>query len=183
MAIVVNTDLGNVVKWTANFMDAGGNPAIPDSAAVYLNYPGPSGQLSAVIAMTFQSPSGPWTATWDSSVANRGIVYWSMRSVGPASAEDGQFRLSANPANIATPPANPPLDLLRGRLREAERAYHLLMTGRLSVEVVVEGQTVRFSRTNMNDLLSYISRLEAQLAAELAGCGGKRLIGAIGVLF
>lgn len=63
-------------------------------------------------------------------------------------------------------------------LADAQMKLHMLLTGRLAVEIVVEGQTVRYTRTNLGDLQSYISRLQAMVASP-----GRPSIGAIGILF
>jgi hypothetical protein len=43
---------------------------------------------------------GVFSAEWDSSPADPGIIYWHVRSTSPeAVAAEGSFRLLANPAN------------------------------------------------------------------------------------
>ena len=53
-----------------------------------------------------------------------------------------------------------PVDAVR--LAEAKLALHNLMTGKMaSVVVDQNGERVEFSRTNVKDLLAYITALEA----------------------
>ncbi len=90
---------GNIFKVTANFFDVDGLPTIPASASVYLNHVTASGRATEVVAMSLEVTDGAFIAHWDSSAALAGIVYYSVRSLGPDSAQDGSFELTANPAN------------------------------------------------------------------------------------
>lgn len=61
-------------------------------------------------------------------------------------------------------------------LADAQAKLHMLLTGRLSVEVIVDGYTVRYTRATIPDLRAYISELKIQIAGVPMG-------GAIGVIF
>lgn len=97
---------GATVQFATNFFDVNGAPVQPDSATV--NIVASDGGSPVSIAMS--PPSGPetrWTALWDT----RGVlapqeIFWSIHTgtgdPEPVTAEDGQFTLSANPANLVT---------------------------------------------------------------------------------
>lgn len=61
-------------------------------------------------------------------------------------------------------------------LTDAQEKLHLFQTGRLSVEVEVDGRKVRYNRTNIDGLLAYIANLENQVN------GTKPRYGAIGFI-
>jgi hypothetical protein len=63
------------------------------------------------------------------------------------------------------------------RLDDARDKLHLLQTGRLSVEVEVDGRKVRYARTDVDELRGYIGELEAEAANR------KPRFGAIGFIF
>ncbi len=50
------------------------------------------------------------------------------------------------------------------RLCDAQEKLHQLQTGRLSVEVEVDGRKVRYNRTTVADLQGYIDALNAEVA-------------------
>lgn len=97
---------GATIQFSTNFYDVNGALIQPNSAAVNIL---PS-QQTTPISVAMIPPAGPvttWTALWDT----RGIpapqtVYWSIHAGAggpiPVVAEDGQFNLSANPANLPT---------------------------------------------------------------------------------
>ena len=58
------------------------------------------------------------------------------------------------------------------RLKDAQEKLHLLLTGRLSVEVIADGYVVKYNRAQIPQLKAYIKDLENILA-------GKTLTGAI----
>lgn len=67
------------------------------------------------------------------------------------------------------------------QLEAARAAYHKLMTGQAAETFVDQnGEQIRFTRMNANSLLSYIQRLEAQIAA---GDSTPAMPRAIGVWF
>ncbi|HEX2888350.1 gpW family head-tail joining protein [Vineibacter terrae] len=54
-------------------------------------------------------------------------------------------------------------EVLQARLKEAEEAYHALMTGEKEVSVSTGGRSVTFSQTRAQDLAAYIASLKRQL--------------------
>lgn len=93
---------GNIVTFTASFLDKDDNPVTPASAFVRINYKitaSPGRATTDVTLTVVSSGSAQWSGTWETTGAIEGMVYWSTRSTGPHSAEDGQFFLSANIAN------------------------------------------------------------------------------------
>jgi hypothetical protein len=94
--MLTTTVRGNAVVFTATPVDATGAPTTPQAVAIYLAY-GQGAVRKAEVAMTLTG--GVWTGTWDSEGAPAGVVYWSVRASNPDAAEDGEFTLTANPAN------------------------------------------------------------------------------------
>ncbi|MDB5555426.1 MAG: hypothetical protein JWL86_5410 [Rhizobium sp.] len=95
MSIIKVTTRGNTVRWTATFKDFAGEVVSPDSAVVKISH---SDDVAVSVTMN-SNTAGEWSAEWDSSVALSGTVYWSVQATNPSFALDGQFELSANPAN------------------------------------------------------------------------------------
>ena len=61
-------------------------------------------------------------------------------------------------------------------LLDAQQAYHDLMTGAAVVEVRDQNaETIRYSKTNKNDLLAYIEWLKGQLGMTVAPSGPMRV--------
>lgn len=61
-------------------------------------------------------------------------------------------------------------------LLDAQQAYHDLMTGAAIVEVRDQNaETIRYSKTNKNDLLAYIEWLKGQLGMTVAPSGPMRV--------
>jgi len=62
--------------------------------------------------------------------------------------------------------------VLQARLKEAEQAYHNLMSG-LSARVVVDqnAERVEFTAANRTSLYAYIMQLKGQLGLPVTGCG------------
>lgn len=79
---------------------------------------------------------------------------------------------------VIAPDAVAALDLL---ILDASAKYHALMTGRLAVKVVVDGQETEFNKARASDLKGYLDGLLAQ-RDQLLGLGGPA-IGAIGIVF
>jgi hypothetical protein len=97
---------GATVQFATNFYDVNGNLIQPDAATINIL---PS-SATTPITITMTPPSGSVT-TWTALCDTRGqsapqIVYWSIHTGSsdpiPVVAEDGQFQLSANPANLAS---------------------------------------------------------------------------------
>ncbi len=61
---------------------------------------------------------------------------------------------------------------LQAWLADAERAYHLLMTGTAQVRVKYEGREAEFNRQDAGDLAAYIASLKSRL-----GMGARRAFG------
>jgi hypothetical protein len=100
MPIVSKIVRGNVVDFETTFTDADGVALEPVSATLTVNFLNAAGEREeSEISMDSSSASDAWTASWDSSDAKAGRVYWSARSASPAAAEDGVFDLVANLAN------------------------------------------------------------------------------------
>lgn len=95
----LNIVRGNIVQFTATPIDVNGNVVTPASMTVDIQYLVNGVYTTATVTMT--DTANVWAGTWDSSVANAGLVFWSMRSVTPSSQADGQIMLTANIANIA----------------------------------------------------------------------------------
>jgi hypothetical protein len=95
---------GEGIRFVNSFYDADGEIASAVSASVLISYPslmGTDGRDTATETME-QNDDGDWEATWDSSVSDPGVVYWSIQKAGsPAIVEDGQFVLEGNVANVA----------------------------------------------------------------------------------
>ena len=66
---------------------------------------------------------------------------------------------------------------VQDRLADARDKLHLFQTGRLSVEVEVDGRKVRYNRTNIDELRAYINTLTIEAN------GTYPRYGAVGVLF
>lgn len=61
-------------------------------------------------------------------------------------------------------------------LLDAQQAYHDLMTGAAIVEVRDQNaETIRYYKTNKNDLLAYIEWLKGQLGMTVAPSGPMRV--------
>jgi hypothetical protein len=79
------------------FRDKNKNMTIPESAVLRIRYLKHGCRSCDEIEMT--QKDGKWSATWDSSEADPGIIYWFIESTSPeAKVGQGQFRLVANPA-------------------------------------------------------------------------------------
>jgi len=97
-----NIVAGNTVQWTATFYDINGLATNPSNASINIVYSSTSSTAASTAVSMVQS-SNTWTATWQSSNAIAGLVSWHLASMSPTinSAKDGQFMLTANPANSA----------------------------------------------------------------------------------
>lgn len=62
------------------------------------------------------------------------------------------------------------------RLKDARAKLHLLLIGRLSVEVAADGYIVKYTRASLPQLRAYIADMENLLA-------GKRKNGAVTIIF
>lgn len=100
---------GATVQFSTTFYTVDDEPVNPNNATVNLAYETSAGvQTSAQVPMTAPSGDGfTWTALWDTrNVQAPRMVQWSIHTgTGdpiPVTAEDGEFMLSANAANLAS---------------------------------------------------------------------------------
>lgn len=90
---------GATVFFTVAFQDKYGNPTTPSGATLRLAYGMAGARQTAEIAMSSDG-SGNWAASWDTSPADAGWLYWWAHSAGsPAAACQGRIEVQANPAN------------------------------------------------------------------------------------
>lgn len=92
---------GSTVTLKASrFPDGSGAEVAPTSVSFRLDYPGNS-RVRETVAIAASEDDGVWSATWDSSVAFPGTVFYSVLATdGSADAvSDNEFQLTANPAN------------------------------------------------------------------------------------
>jgi hypothetical protein len=97
---------GATIQFATTFYDVNGVVLQPDNATVNIL----PAQATTPISVSMTPPSGggvQWTAMWDTrNIPAPQTVYWSIHTgIGdpvPVTAEDGQFTLSANPANLAS---------------------------------------------------------------------------------
>ncbi|AHB50315.1 hypothetical protein W911_14290 [Hyphomicrobium nitrativorans NL23] len=83
--------------YDCQFRDKDKNPTVPESALLRISYLKRGCKACDEIEMI--GSNGLWSATWDSSEADPGNIYWFIESTSPeAKVGQGQFRLVANPA-------------------------------------------------------------------------------------
>lgn len=88
---------GNIVRfYDFQFRDINKAPTVPDSATLRIRYLKCGCEKFDYVEMT--EDGGLWSAEWEGAEADPGIIYWHIKADG-GPAEDGQFRLRANPAN------------------------------------------------------------------------------------
>lgn len=109
MALLGNSQIiirGTTVQFSTNFYDINNNLVQPDSATINILPAGDNDQTS--IAMTPPAAgSSQWTALLDTrNMSAPQAIYWSIHTGTddpiPVVAEDGNFLLVANPANLVT---------------------------------------------------------------------------------
>ena len=98
---------GATAFWTTTFYDQFGNVTQPGSATINVVYPDSASGSTDTTQVTMTAPTPPavtWTAELDTRGFGIGAVSWSIHSdPGPPYAvEDGEFILTANPANLLT---------------------------------------------------------------------------------
>ena len=96
---LVNVVRGNVMTFKASPLDNAGAPVTPASVTLHVVYFVSAVETTATVAMT--NTAGVWSGTWDTTPADAGQVFWSIRAASPTAAQDGQFALVANLANPA----------------------------------------------------------------------------------
>ena len=90
---------GNTVLFTATFYDPDGVVMTVGSANVVVSFM--TANVPQLVTISMTAIGTTWKATWDSSVADTGTVYWHVVSAGqPAAADDGSFSITANAANV-----------------------------------------------------------------------------------
>jgi hypothetical protein len=92
---------GNVLTITASPLDKDGNPVAPSSVDLYLTYTNADGLVTTAdpIPMSSNTAGTTWSAEFDTSVAQPGQLWGSVRAVNPSAAADFIRRLAANPPN------------------------------------------------------------------------------------
>lgn len=97
--LVKNVTRGNSVTFTSSFLDANNNLTVPASPTLSLYYKSNNIYITTTFGMS-ESNDTVWTASWDSSNADVGVVEWHI-SGGNATpiAMDGEFKIYANRAN------------------------------------------------------------------------------------
>jgi hypothetical protein len=93
---------GTTIEFSSLFYTASGTLTSPTNAAVYINYPTTDGGgVNSTTSVTMTQVGSAWTASWQSYVARPGTAFWTVVSSGtsPYTREDGQLKLTANPAN------------------------------------------------------------------------------------
>lgn len=94
---MIEVTRGNTVLfYEFQFRDKDKNLTVPDSATLHVRYL--TGGREKVDEISMIESGGLWSAEWDGSSADPGTIYWHIRADG-GPAEDGEFRLRANPAN------------------------------------------------------------------------------------
>ena len=91
---------GTLLHFRSVFTGVNGGPAEPDTVKLYLNYVHADGTTStdAPIIMD-QQTDGSFHGTFDTSVAEPGAAFASVRAENPSAAEDIKFTITANAAN------------------------------------------------------------------------------------
>ena len=84
------------------FLDEDGALTIPEEACLHIAYPKNQTTVDVEIALAADE-DGLWSAVWDSTPTDPGIIYWHVRSKVPDTgkgAQEGHFRVKANLANF-----------------------------------------------------------------------------------
>ena len=102
---MLNVTRGSTVQIPVTFPDFSGNPLTVPSANLTIEYHRSGiGKSYVTIAMS-AGVGASWVATWDTSIANSGTIYWHAKCGGGIPiAVDGCFNLTANDANQDAPP-------------------------------------------------------------------------------
>jgi len=101
MALVEVIDRGNEIEFSVTFLNKDGDPLLPSSATVTVNYLSREGDRENEIVTLSHQTDDIWYGVWDSQVALPSRTYWNVRSNSPDSSEDGVFELAGNLANLA----------------------------------------------------------------------------------
>ena|SRR6266566_3443945 len=96
MSIKNSVIRGNMVTWTTNFFDMANNVIQANSATLRLRHQA----TGEIVTLSMQLGPDGWTASFDTSNVKPGIINWHASCIDPVpSAQDGYFRIDANPAN------------------------------------------------------------------------------------
>ena len=98
--MITNTyERGALMDFVTTPFNAAGSIVTPASVVLTIDYPTRAGaRTSTQISMT-PGVNGTWVAEWDTSIAGRGMVEWSIDTVNPVSADQGQFNIKVNRAS------------------------------------------------------------------------------------
>lgn len=99
MALLTTHVRGNEILFTASPTDADGLAVAPSYVELQISFMNGGSRQNEVYAMSQQSDD-TFRYVWDSSIADAGRVHWAVRSIDPATAEEGKFNLAANLANM-----------------------------------------------------------------------------------
>jgi hypothetical protein len=101
---------GTTVQFSTNFFDVNGAKVQPDDATINIVYASVAAGAGQTLSVPMVPPAGSVT-TWTALIDTRGwaspqTVFWSihtgMNDPIPVAAEDGNFNLQANAANLPT---------------------------------------------------------------------------------
>lgn len=97
-----NSVRGTGLRFTVSFWDALGDLVLSGSAKLDLVFRRRGGGSGSDTIGLIGDGQGVWRATWDSSVARAGTVWWSARANDGTTnvVADGDFNLIANRANV-----------------------------------------------------------------------------------
>lgn len=101
---------GSTIIFLVTFTDQNNLVIQPPSASVSVIFDTSAGAQQGNAQINMLPPGSPggdpvqWFAAWDSRGALPGTVYWSIHSgvPTPVIVQDGQFNLTANPANLVS---------------------------------------------------------------------------------
>jgi hypothetical protein len=90
---------GQLMTFIATPLDSVGAASNPDSVVLYLNYPHADGASSTDTVTMADQNDGTWSAEFDTSAAEPGALFVSLRATSPTAAEDLKYTIVANTAN------------------------------------------------------------------------------------
>jgi hypothetical protein len=100
---------GSTILWQVSFTDSvSGAIRTPNAVSVNIVYPAIDGsEGNALIDLVPPViPATIWTGSWETQNVGPGTVSWSVHSKGGGAGygvKDGEFVLTANPANVPSP--------------------------------------------------------------------------------
>jgi hypothetical protein len=92
---------GQVLVFEAHPHDHEGNPVVPATMQLYLNYvhSDNASKTDPPVDMEMQTDGVTWLASFDTAIAEEGAGFASIRATAPGGAEDFKFSITANIAN------------------------------------------------------------------------------------